>query len=65
MEESTVTVVISVNGKVRDKIEVAKDSTEAILKEKAMASEKVQSFTEGKTIVKWIFVPNKLINVVI
>ena len=65
MEESTVTVVVSVNGKVRDKLDVSKDLDESSLKEKALASEKIQHNIQGKTIIKWIFVPNKLINIVI
>ncbi len=65
MEESTITVVISVNGKVRDKMNVAKDLDKEILEEKALASERIQQYISGKTIRKIIVVPNKLINIVI
>jgi leucyl-tRNA synthetase len=65
MEESTITVVISINGKVRDKMEVAKDLDKEIMEEKALASERIQQYINGKTIRKVIVVPNKLINIVV
>ncbi|MFW6319153.1 MAG: leucine--tRNA ligase [Bacillota bacterium] len=65
MEESTITVVISVNGKVRDKMDVAKDLDKETMKEKALASTRIQDYINGKTIRKIIVVPNKLINIVV
>jgi leucyl-tRNA synthetase len=50
---------------VRDNIEVASGISEEDAKEKAMASEQVKKWTEGKKIVKIIFVKNRLINIVI
>ncbi len=58
-------LVIQVNGKVRDKIEVEAEIQEEKAKEIALASQKVQKFTEGKKIIKTIFVPGKLINIVV
>jgi len=63
-KQETVTLVIQVNGKLRDRIEVARDSQEDTIRELAMKSERVQKFTEGKQIRKVIVVPNKLLNIV-
>ena len=63
--EETITMVISVNGKVRDKIEVSKDASKEQLEHLAINAERVQSFIEGKPIKKLIIVPNKLINIVV
>ena len=52
------------NGKVRDKITVALDATNAALEAAALASEKVQKSIAGKTIRKVVVVPKKLVNVV-
>ncbi len=65
MQAQTVTVVLSVNGKVRAKLEVEADLDEATLLEKALAEPRLQPFLEGKVIVKRIVVPQKLINFVV
>ena len=63
--EDIIPVVISINGKVRDKIEVKRDLPKAELEELAKNQEKIKSYTEGKTIIKVIVVPNKLVNIVV
>lgn len=65
MKDDTVTLAISINGKVRDTLEVSVDETEKTLKEAVLNQEKIEPYLEGKTIVKWIFVKNKLINIVV
>jgi len=65
MEDSQVTMVISVNGKVRDKIEVNKGLDEETLKELALKQPKIQQNLDGMTIIKWIIVKDKLINIVV
>ena len=65
MQQSSVIVVVQVQGKLRDKLEVAKDMDKAELEELALASEKVQAFTDGKEIRKVIVVPNKIVNIVV
>lgn len=60
-----VTIVVQVNGKLREKLEMPVNTTNEQIEEAALASEKVQSFIEGKAIVKKIVVPNKLINIVV
>lgn len=65
LKQSQITVIVQVNGKVRSKCEVAADLDEDSLKAIALADENVKKFTEGKTIVKTIVVPNKLVNIVV
>ena len=61
--ESQITLAVSINGKRRDEIEVSKDaSKDDIL---TLAKEKCAKWIEGKDIVKEIYVPNKLINIVV
>ena len=63
-KSSSITLVIQVNGKVRDKIDVDESLNEEELKQVALQSVKVKEFTEGKEIVKTIVVPKKLVNIV-
>ena len=60
-----VEVVLQVNGKVREKIVVATSLTAKELETAAMQQPKVKEFIEGKTIVKVICVPKKLVNIVV
>ena len=62
---SSITLVVQVNGKVKDKIEADEASSEDELKTIAMNSPKVKELTDGKTIVKTIVVPKKLVNIVV
>ena len=64
-KEKNVTLVIQVNGRVRDKIEVGTDISEKKAKELALAREKIKKWVKGKKIKKIIFIPRKLINLVI
>ncbi|QIB26648.1 leucine--tRNA ligase [Caloranaerobacter azorensis] len=59
-----ITIVIQVNGKVRDKIEVDANIDKESLEKLALNSERVKSFIEGKEIKKIIVVPKKLVNIV-
>ena len=63
MVEDTVTFVVQVNGKLRSKFEMAKDSDQQVLKDKAIES--VPNYTNGKQIMKVIVVANKLVNIVV
>ncbi len=64
LERSSITIVVQVNGKVRDKLEVAANADKESIEKAALASEKIQKFIDGKTIRKVIVVPGKLVNVV-
>lgn len=65
LEADTITVVVQVNGKVRDQLTIAKNSVEAEIIARAQAAEKVQTYIAGKTIRKTIYVPNKLVSFVV
>ena len=62
--DASVEIVVQVNGKVRDKISIAPDTDQQEAVAMAKASEKVQSFIQGKNIVKEIYVKGKLVNIV-
>ena len=59
------TIVVQVNGKVRDKINVPMNASAEDIKKLAKNSERVKAFVENKEIVKEIVVPNKLYNIVV
>ena len=63
--DETITLVVQVNGKVRDRIEAPADIDEPTARELALASEKVQPYTAGKVVNKAIYVPGRLVNVVV
>ncbi len=60
-----VVIVVQINGKVRAKINVPVGIEQSEVKEKVFAEPKVQKYVEGKTIVKEIYVPNKIYNIVV
>lgn len=64
LEENTVPMVIQVNGKLRDKLEVPKDISREELEKQALASAKVKTFLNGVTVRKVIVVPGRLVNIV-
>ena len=59
------TLVVQVNGKVRDKITVDESMSKEEMEQTALASERVKEYTNGKSIVKVIVVPKKLVNIVV
>lgn len=61
----TITIPIQIQGKLRSKIEIAVDTSEDQIKKLAQADEKVIKYTEGKKITKIIYVPKRLINIVV
>jgi len=63
--EDEVEIIIQINGKLRDKIIVRKDSGKAELERIALASPKVKEATREKPVRKLIVVPNKLVNIVV
>ena len=64
LEENTVPMVIQVNGKLRDKLEVPKDISREELEKQALASAKVKAFLDGVTVRKVIVVPGRLVIIV-
>jgi len=63
--EETVELVLQVNGKLRDKVSVPADLSEARARELAFASGRVQDYLGGKVPERVIYVPGKLVNIVI
>jgi len=63
--EEKITIVIQVNGKVRSRILIDADETDEKIKELALNNEKIKQFTGNKDIVKEIYVPKKLVNIVV
>ena len=65
LEQDEVQIIVQVNGKLRAKLLLSSDTDKAQVEVQALADENVVKFTSGKTIVKVIVVPNKLVNIVI
>ena len=65
LQTDTVIIVVQVNGKVRAKLEVAKDTSEDEIKKLAMENENVKNFVSDKKPAKVIYVPGRLVNIVI
>jgi leucyl-tRNA synthetase len=64
-KESTLTIAIQINGKVRDEITIEAETSEDEVKKLALASEKVQKWLEGKEPKKIIYVKGKLVSIVV
>ena len=62
---SKITLVVQVNGKVKDKLEADEGLDNDALKELALSSEKIKELISGKDVVKVIVVPKKLVNIVV
>ena len=63
--DDEVTLVIQINGKVRHKMTVGRDLSENELKKILDSDSKIQSLTEGKSVVKLIYVPNRIANLIL
>jgi leucyl-tRNA synthetase len=65
MKSKAITIVIQINGKVRSHIEVVGSIPEDTLKKMAFDDERVKRHIEGKNVKKTIYVPNKILNIVV
>ena len=65
LRQSTVTIVLQVNGKLRGKLEVDKNMAREELEKTALAHESIQRYTDGAQVRKVIVVPGRLVNVVV
>ncbi|MHB8091068.1 MAG: leucine--tRNA ligase [Syntrophales bacterium] len=63
--EEKITIVLQINGKVRSRITVAADEEEEAIKSLSLAEERIVGLTSGKKIVKVVYVPKKLVNIVV
>jgi len=64
LAEDTIEIVVQVNGKLKAKLNIAVDADKDSVMEMAMSDDKVKEAIDGKNIVKQIYVPNKLVNIV-
>ena len=62
--DETITLVVQVNGRLRDRIEVPADVSEEDARSVALKSDRIRQFTEGKTVRRVIYVPGRLVNIV-
>ncbi len=62
--DEVVEVAVQVNGRVRDKIAVSPDTPEAEVQAMALASEGAQRHTEGKQVIRVVYAPGRLVNIV-
>ena len=65
IQDETVNVMVQINGKIRDKVEVPLDEDEEKIKEAVFNSEKIRLYTDGKQVVKTIFIKNKMFSIVV
>ena len=65
IQEDTIEMAVQINGKVREKISVPADASNADIEAAVLGNEKVASLIEGKTVVKVIVIAGKLVNVVV
>ncbi|MFH1662967.1 MAG: leucine--tRNA ligase, partial [Chloroflexota bacterium] len=63
--EEEITLVVQINGKMRDRLTVPASITEDEARNLALARQKVKAYTENKTIAKLIYIPKRLINLVV
>ncbi len=64
-KEEEIEIPVQINGKLRSRVVVPADASEQTVVERALADEKVQALISGKQIVKKIYVPGKLLNIVV
>ena len=64
-KEEEIEIPVQINGKLRSRITVSADADEAFVIERALADEKVKAAIAGKQIVKKIYVPGKMLNLVV
>lgn len=63
--DEAMTIIVQVNGKVRAKLSVATDATEDVIKQQALAEENVIKFLESKEPTKVIYIPGRLVSIVV
>ncbi len=64
-KSSSITMVVQINGKVKDKIDVDAEISKDEMEKQALSSDRIKELTAGKSIVKVIVVPGKLVNIVV
>jgi leucyl-tRNA synthetase len=65
LEEEQLLIVVQVNGKVRGKITVPADTTQESIETCALSDSRVMSFLDGKSVRRIVYVPRRLVNIVV
>jgi len=65
LQDETITYVVQVNGKVRGRFDLPKDQSQDVVLEAAKQEEGIQRHVDGKEVLKVIYIPNKLLNLVV
>ena len=65
LEQNEIEMVVQINGKLRGKITVTKNTKQKQIENQAVEDEKVKRYLEGKTIKKIIVIPERLVNIVV
>ena len=65
LKSDTITIIVQVNGKLRSKLKLPVDTDRQGVEEAALADENVQKFTNNKPPKKMVYVPGKLVNIVV
>ena len=63
LEEEQITLVVQINGKVRDKVKIGKDMSREEIRKIVHSSERVRKFIEGREILKEVYVPGKIYSI--
>jgi leucyl-tRNA synthetase len=65
LEQDQVELIVQVNGRLKDRLRVMKETSEEDIRSAALSLEKVREALDGKDIVKWVLVPGRLVNLVV
>ena len=65
LQTDSMVIPVQVNGKVRSEIIINKSDTEDMVKEKALSDDKTSKFIDGKDIIKFIYIPERIVNIVL
>ena len=65
LRQDTVEIVVQVNGKLRGRVAIPAGADEATARAAALAEEAVQRFVAGQPVRKFVYVPGKLVNIVV
>jgi len=65
LKHESVTIILQINGKLRSQLQVSPELGEEEIQTRALADPKLQPWIEGKTIRKRIYVPGRLLNLVV
>ena len=64
LEIDTVVIPVQVNGKVRSEVWINKEDNENTVKNKVLSDEKIRKFLQGKSVQKFIYIKNRVANIV-